>query len=40
MIEVRDIPEPEINADNQVKVRIKFVGICGTDIGVYTGKFT
>ncbi len=37
-LEVRDIPEPEINDDNQVKVKIKFTGICGTDIGVYSGK--
>lgn len=36
--EVREVTEPEITSGKQVKVQIKYIGICGTDIGVYTGK--
>ena len=31
-----DLPEPEV-ADNEVLLKIKKVGICGTDLHIYTG---
>ncbi len=36
-IEFREIPVPEINS-NQVLIKIKEIGICGSDIHVYHGK--
>jgi len=27
-----DMPEPEINASNQVKIKVKSTGICGSEI--------
>lgn len=33
----REIPVPEVG-ENQVKVRIRFIGVCGSDIHVYHGK--
>ncbi len=38
VIEHREIPDPEIVKDNQVLLRIKKIGICGSDIHVYHGK--
>ena len=35
--ELLEIPEPQITASNQVKVRILEVGICGTDREEVTG---
>ncbi|MDS9471203.1 zinc-binding alcohol dehydrogenase family protein [Sporosarcina pasteurii] len=37
IIEVIDIPEPEIKQANEVKVKIKRVGICGSDMHIYHG---
>lgn len=37
MIEFEEVPVPEIK-DNEVLVRIKRIGICGSDIHVYHGK--
>ena len=37
VIEFRDIPVPSIK-DNEVLVRIKRIGVCGSDIHVYHGK--
>lgn len=34
-IEVRDVPEPLIQNDNDVLIQIKAVGICGSDIHYY-----
>ncbi len=36
-IEFRNVPDPQINPD-QVLVKIKRIGICGSDIHVYHGK--
>lgn len=36
-IRFREIPVPEVG-ENQVKVRIRFIGVCGSDIHVYHGK--
>lgn len=35
-IEVRDVPEPSPK-ENEVKIKIAYAGICGTDLGVYSG---
>ena len=37
IIEILDIPEPEIEQPNEVKVKIKRVGICGSDMHIYHG---
>ena len=37
VIEFRDIPVPEVK-DREVLVKIKRIGICGSDIHVYHGK--
>src|SRR5437763_1387258 len=36
-IELRDVPPPEI-APDQVLVRMKRIGVCGSDIHVFHGK--
>lgn len=36
-VEVRDVPVPEPHA-GAVKVRMAYCGVCGTDIGIYSGK--
>jgi L-iditol 2-dehydrogenase len=37
-LEVRDVPEPEITPD-QIKVKIAYAGICGTDPEIVEGRF-
>ena len=38
-MEIRDVPEPMISNDSEVKIRMTVVGICGSDIHYYdTGK--
>lgn len=37
VIETLDIPLPEIQQENEVKVKIKRVGICGSDMHIYHG---
>ena len=36
-VEVQDIPVPE-GRSGQAKVRMRFCGVCGTDIGIFAGK--
>src|SRR5690625_2853121 len=36
-IEIIDIPEPEIEHVNHVKIKIKRGGICGSDMHIYHG---
>lgn len=36
-VEVRDMDQAELK-DGQVKIRVKYCGVCGTDIGIYSGK--
>lgn len=36
-IQIIDLPEPEIEQANEVKVKIKRVGICGSDMHIYHG---
>ncbi len=36
-VEVRDLPEPAARA-GAVKLRMRFCGICGSDIGIFAGK--
>jgi L-iditol 2-dehydrogenase/threonine 3-dehydrogenase len=38
VIEFREIPEPGKLGDNEVLLRIKRIGVCGSDIHVYHGK--
>ncbi len=35
-MEMRDIPMPEIKRDNEVLIRMKRLGVCGSDIHYYT----
>jgi L-iditol 2-dehydrogenase len=34
--EIRNVPTPEIRRDNDVRIRIRTVGVCGSDIHYYT----
>jgi L-iditol 2-dehydrogenase len=34
--EIQEVPKPEITQDNEVLIRIKMVGVCGSDIHYYT----
>ncbi len=36
-LRVIDMPKPEIDAHNNVLVKIKAAGICGSDVGIYHG---
>jgi threonine dehydrogenase-like Zn-dependent dehydrogenase len=36
---IKDVPVPEIG-DDEVLVRVKYTGICGTDWSIYTGKYS
>lgn len=36
-LEIADIPVPEIEQDTDVVIKVAFGGICGSDIGIYTG---
>ena len=35
VIEIRETPDPKIVKENQVKVRVKSVGVCGSDAHFY-----
>lgn len=35
-VAVRDIPVPELK-DGQARIRVSFCGVCGSDIGIYSG---
>jgi len=37
---INDAPEPELPADNWVKIRVKSCGICGSEVHAYHGKHT
>ena len=37
-VEIVDVPEP-VPQENQVRLRVAFGGICGTDLHIYHGKF-
>jgi len=39
VMRVKEVPVPEIN-DDEVLIRVKYVGICGTDLSIYTGKYS
>ncbi|MCF7927912.1 MAG: alcohol dehydrogenase catalytic domain-containing protein [Spirochaetales bacterium] len=36
---VKEVPVPEIN-DNEVLIKVKYTGICGTDHSIYSGKYS
>ena len=38
-IQVKEVPGPEI-AENEVLIRVKFTGICGTDWSIYNGWYS
>lgn len=37
-VELRDIPEPEIEHPEDIKIRVVSAGICGTDVGIYQSR--
>ena len=38
-MEIRDVPEPKIQNDNDVLLKIEVVGVCGSDVHYYeTGR--
>jgi threonine dehydrogenase-like Zn-dependent dehydrogenase len=39
VIKIKDVPIPEIN-DNEVLIRVKYTGICGTDWSIYNGWYS
>ena len=38
-ISIKQVPVPEIS-DDEVLIKIKYTGICGTDWSIYTGKYS
>ncbi|MEJ2365193.1 MAG: alcohol dehydrogenase catalytic domain-containing protein, partial [Deltaproteobacteria bacterium] len=38
-IVVKEVPAPTIT-DDEVLIRVKYTGICGTDWSIYTGKYS
>ena len=36
-LEIKDIPHYEIENDDDVVIKVQYGGICGSDIGIYTG---
>ncbi len=36
-VEVRNVPVPELH-DHQARIKVKYCGVCGSDIGIYSGK--
>jgi threonine dehydrogenase-like Zn-dependent dehydrogenase len=38
-ITIKQVPVPEIN-DDEVLIKVKYTGICGTDWSIYTGKYS
>ncbi|HEY9593406.1 MAG TPA: alcohol dehydrogenase catalytic domain-containing protein, partial [Spirochaetia bacterium] len=36
---IRQVPVPEIE-DDEVLIKVKYTGICGTDWSIYTGKYS
>ena len=38
-VEVRDVPKPAIQHDNDVLIKVRAAGICGTDVHVWQDKF-
>ncbi|RKY01483.1 MAG: alcohol dehydrogenase [Spirochaetes bacterium] len=36
---VKEVPVPEIG-DDEVLIKVKYTGICGTDFSIYTGKYS
>lgn len=36
-LEIIETVEPIIEKDDQVKIKVKYVGICGSDVGIYNG---
>ncbi len=39
-IEIVDLPSPEIKNDNEVKIKLLYTGICGSDIHFYHGSLS
>ena len=38
-LEIRNMPIPDIK-DDEVLIKVKAVGICGTDIHIYRGEYS
>ena len=39
VITIKQVPVPQI-ADDEVLIKVKYTGICGTDWSIYTGKYS
>jgi threonine dehydrogenase-like Zn-dependent dehydrogenase len=39
VLKIKQVPVPEI-ADEEVLIRVKYTGICGTDWSIYTGRYS
>ena len=40
LIEVREVPVPELKDEDEVLIKIKAAGVCGTDIHIFHNEFT
>lgn len=40
VFELKEVDNPKIQDENEVIVKVKVVGICGTDLNIYRGKFS
>ena len=36
-LKIAEVPYPTIEKDDDVIIKVSFGGICGSDIGIYTG---
>ena len=39
VLTIKNVPIPEIN-DDEVLIKVKVTGICGTDWSIFTGKYS
>ena len=39
-LSLEEMPEPDIGSENDVKIKIKYAGICGTDLQIVKGNET
>ncbi len=35
LVEIRDVPEPKIERDDDVLIEVKGVSVCGSDLHIY-----
>jgi len=39
VLSIKQVPVPQV-ADEEVLIRVKYTGICGTDWSIFTGKYS